>query len=410
MVGGPELCLGGGASMDASLSHGTRRATVRPALGRSAFRMSDIAIVGAGVIGLASACELRKRGADVTVFERDEAGHAASWAAAGMLAPYSEALGDAALETLCLASLERYPAFVAELAERSSVDAYLRLDGTIHLAFDETDEARLEALAAAVRTAPRMLSRAELLEMEPMVSKHAIAGLSIEGEGHVDNRRLGRALLAAALAAGVRVEERAGDIAVESDARRILGLRTARGFRPARIVVNATGAWAGGLPGVAVAVPVTPKKGQMAALAVPRGFARRLVWTPDVYLVPRADGRLLIGATVEDAGFDQRVTAEGVATLLAAALRAAPSLGSFALSETWAGLRPASADGRPFIGATSVEGYFVASGHYRNGILLTPVTAELLADAIEGRPPKIDAAPFDPRRTEQIDASWNRTA
>lgn len=372
--------------------------------------MSDVAIVGAGVIGLASAYELRKRGADVTVFERDEAAHAASWAAAGMLAPYSESLGDAALETLCLASLERYPAFVAELAERSSVDAYLRLDGTIHLAFDDADRARLEALAAAARTQTRMLARAELLEAEPMVSKHAVAGLSIEGEGHVDNRRLGRALLAAALDAGARVEEHAGEIAVESDARRILGLRTARGFRPARTVVNATGAWAGRLPGISVVVPVRPKKGQMAALAIPRGFARRMVWTPDVYLVPRADGRLLIGATVEDAGFDQRVTADGIAALLTAALRAAPSLGGFSLSETWAGLRPASADGRPFIGATSVDGYYVASGHYRNGILLTPVTAELLADAIEGRPPRLDATPFDPRRAEDVDASWNRTA
>jgi len=371
----------------------------------------DVAIIGAGLIGLAGAFELRKRGAEVVVFERDAAAHAASWAAAGMLAPYSEALDDAALEALCLASLARYPAFVAELAERTGVDAHLRLDGTLHLAFDAAEEGRLAKLAATVRTPARMLSRAELLEAEPMVSKEAIAALLIDGEGQVDNRRLGRALLGAVRDAGVRVEEHSGEIAVESDARRILGLRTPRGFRPAHSVVNATGAWAGALPGSAFAVAVRPKKGQMIALAVPRGFARRLVWTADVYLVPRMDGRLLIGATVEDAGFDQRVTAEGIATLLGAALRAAPSLGGFTVSETWAGLRPASADGRPFIGATSIDGYYLAAGHYRNGILLTPVTAELLADAIEGRKSSIDAAPFDPRRPpEHVDVSWNRTA
>jgi glycine oxidase len=372
--------------------------------------MSDIAIIGAGVIGLAGACELRRRGAEVTVFDRDAAGHAASWAAAGMLAPHSEALGDRALEALCLASLRRYPAFVAELTERTGVDPYLRLDGTLHLAFDAAGRARLETLGAASGVPARLLTRAELLEAEPMVSKLTTAGLLIEGEGQVDNRRLGRALLAAALDAGVRVEEHAGEIAVECDARRVLGVRTSRGFRPARAVVNAAGAWAGTLPGAPLPLPVRPKKGQMAALAVPRGFARRLVWTPDVYLVPRADGRLLIGATVEDAGFDQRVTAAGVASLLGAALQAAPSLGGFTVSETWAGLRPDSSDGRPFIGATSIAGYYLAAGHYRNGILLTPVTAELLADAIEERASALDAAPFDPRRAERGGVPWNRTA
>jgi glycine oxidase len=372
--------------------------------------MSDVAIIGAGLIGLASAYELRKRGAEVVVFERDKAAQAASWAAAGMLAPFSESLDDAALESLCISSLERYPAFVAELAERTGVDAQFRLEGTIHLAFDAAEEGRLVTLSRTTRAQSRILSRIEALEVEPMVSKSAIGGLLIEGEGQVDNRRLGRALLGAARDAGVRIEEHSGEIAVESDARRILGLRTPRGFRPARKVVNATGAWAGTLPGIASPAPVQPKKGQMIALSVPRGFARRLVWTSDVYLVPRSDGRLLIGATVEDAGFDQRVTAEGVATLLAAALRAAPSLGGFTVSETWAGLRPGSADGRPYIGATPIDGYYLAAGHYRNGILLTPITAELLADAIEGRKPSIDAAPFDPRRVEESGVSWNRTA
>lgn len=372
----------------------------------------QVAIVGAGLIGLASAYELRKRGADVVVYERDEAAGAASWAGAGMLAPYSEALADGALAALCVASLARYPAFVAEIRERTGIDPHLRVDGTLHLALSAADEARLDGLAAPLGAAAQRLSRSETLEAEPAVSKHVRGGLLIAGEGQIDNRRLGRALVAACRAAGVRLEEGCGEIAIEADERRVLGLRTPHGFRPASVVVNAVGAWAGSLPGVPAKakVAVGPVKGQIVSLAVPRGFARRLIWTDDVYLVPRADGRLLVGATVEDAGFDRRVTAQGVASLLTAALRAAPSLGGFTLSETWAGLRPGAAGGRPSIGATALEGYFVASGHYRNGILLAPVTAELLADAIEGRPAPLDARAFDPRRAEAAHAAWNLSA
>jgi glycine oxidase len=149
-----------------------------------------------------------------------------------------------------------------------------------------------------------------------------------------------------------------------------------------------------------VVAPVRPIKGQMLALAMPRSFVQRVVWFPGGYAVPRTDGRLLIGATVEDAGFDTRVTADGVHLLLEAALRAMPSLGDLALVETWAGLRPGSADGLPFIGDTSLEGYFVAAGHYRNGILLTPATATLVADAVEGRPLPDYARACSPRRSE----------
>lgn len=361
----------------------------------------DVSIVGAGLIGLATALELRRRGAEVTVFERDAAGGAASWAGAGMLAPYSEAIADPPLAELCAASLQRYPAFVAALLERTGLDVALRLDGTLHPLLDPGDRSRLEALhPLAGPGGARWLSRADLLAAEPMVSARAEGALLFEGEGQVDNRRLGRALIAAARELGVRIEEGVGEIAVEADERRVLGLATRLGFRSAPVVVNAAGAWAGTVPGLppAAAVPVRPKKGQMLALAVPRGFARRLVWGAGVYLVPRADGRLLVGATVEDAGFDQRVTAEGIAALLNGALRAAPALGSFTLSETWAGLRPDSPDGRPYLGPGAVSGYFVAGGHYRNGILLTPITAELLADAIEGRTPALDLTPFAPSR------------
>ncbi|MGC1380277.1 MAG: FAD-dependent oxidoreductase, partial [Candidatus Baltobacteraceae bacterium] len=184
---------------------------------------------------------------------------------------------------------------------------------------------------------------------------------------------------------GVRLVH-ASSIAVECDARRMLGIRTDLGFVPARAVVNACGAWASQLPGVppSCVPPIEPIKGQMLALAVPREFVPRTTWVPGAYLVPREDGRLLVGATVESAGFDERVTAEGIHELLHAALAAAPSLAGFSVSESWAGLRPGTPDGLPFLGPTPVEGLFLAAGHHRNGILLAPATAHLIADAIEG--------------------------
>ena len=207
--------------------------------------------------------------------------------------------------------------------------------------------------------------------------------LFIANEAQIDNRRLGRALVAGCTALGVRFE-RTAEFALETDARRVRGLRSAHGFVPAATVVNAAGAWAGAIEGVPAEarVPVFPVAGEMLALAVPHAFARSLIWHGHTYLVPRGDGRLLVGATVVDRGFDSRVTAAGLRSLLDAALLAAPSLGSFAVVETWAGLRPASPDKRPYLGATPLEGYYVAAGHYRNGILLTPITARAIADLV----------------------------
>ena len=221
--------------------------------------------------------------------------------------------------------------------------------------------------------------------MEPALGANVVGAAVVRCEGSVDNRRLGRALLAACVARGVRVSQVAS-IGVECDERRVLGIRTDRGFVPASAVVNACGAWAGSLEGVPAGYlpPVFPVKGQMLALAVPDGLVRRPAWVPGAYFVPRDDGRLLVGATVESEGFDTRVTAGGMHALLDAALAGAPALRGFSVAETWAGLRPGSADGRPFIGATPLEGFYLATGHFRNGILLAPVTATLVADAIAG--------------------------
>jgi glycine oxidase len=348
----------------------------------------DVAIAGAGLIGLAIAFELAERGAVVRVYDRSEPARAASWAGAGMLAPYTESAQDETLLDLCAASLREYPAFVERVREASGVDPQLRLDGIVHAAFGGEERAALEMRAERLRARGadcEPLDRAQTLAHEPWLGGHVSGALLVHGEGYVDNRRLGRALVAACRERGVAIDT-VSAVAVECDARRVLGMRTDFGFTPAGAVVNAAGAWAGQLQGLPAAVlpPVEPRKGQMLALQVPAGFVRRATWLPAAYVVPRDDGRLLAGATDERAGFDERVTAEGVRTILDAALSAAPALGGFSIVETWAGLRPGTPDGRPFLGPTRLAGLFLAAGHYRNGILLTPATARLVCEAVMG--------------------------
>lgn len=370
--------------------------------------MSDVVVVGAGLIGLGIAYELAKRGASVTVVDRAEPARAASWAGAGMLAPFSEEMPDSVMQALCRGALDAYPAFVAELHERTGVDARFRREGTLHVALDDARLAELAVHAQMFRANGgdvAMLDRAETLAREPFLAKNLAGALFVANEAQVDNRRLGRALLAACSALGVKLE-RVDGIALETDARRVRGLRTPHGFTAAPTVVNAAGAWAGELEGVPAAarIPIRPIAGEMLAIAVPAAAIRALIWLRHRYLVPRSDGRLLVGATVEDRGFDARVTAAGLHNLLDAALAAAPSLASFAVVETWAGLRPGSHDGRPYLGATALDGYVVATGHYRNGILLTPVTARLLAALIiDGRDEGL--APFAPQRVGEATAA-----
>ncbi len=349
--------------------------------------MGDVIVVGAGLIGLSIAFELAQRGAAVRVYDRAEPARAASWAGAGMLAPYTERITDEPLLALCAASLREYPDFVARIRDASGIDAHLRLDGVLYAAFDAAEMNALRRQAEALQARGvgcEPLDRSAVLTAEPWLGASLTGGLLKRDEGQVDNRRLGRALAAACDASGVRIEQNFS-LEVECDARRVLGVRSDRGFNGARAVVNACGAWAAQLHGVprSCVPPIEPIKGQMIALSVPSGFVRRATWVPGAYLVPRDDGRLLIGATVESSGFDERVTAEGVHALLHSALDAAPALGSFTMTESWSGLRPGTPDGRPILGPSELDGFFLATGHYRNGILLAPATARLIADAIE---------------------------
>jgi glycine oxidase len=370
----------------------------------------QIVVVGGGVIGLAIAWRASQAGLPVTVVD-PQPGHGASWAAAGMLAPISEVqYGEDALLGLNLASVERYPSFVAELEEATGLDVGYRTCGTLALAFDGDDRAALDELHAfQLRLglkSERMTGR-ECRRLEPMLAPGVRAGLLVHGDHQVDNRRLVAALLSAATRSGVSMLEKEAVTAVV-DGTRIVGVELADGARlQAKTVILAAGCWSGrirGLPEGAVP-PVRPVKGQILRLRGPHDAPllsrtlRCLVAGSHVYLVPRADGEVIVGATAEEQGFDATVTAGGVRQLLHDAWQVVPGIAELELVECRAGLRPGSPDNAPVLGpAPGVEGMVIAAGHYRNGILLTPVTADAIAELLlTGRSPDI-IGPFTPAR------------
>ncbi|WP_369135388.1 glycine oxidase ThiO [Modestobacter sp. I12A-02662] len=364
----------------------------------------DVAVAGGGLVGLAVAWRAAQRGLGVTVVD-DAPGSGASAAAAGMLAPVTEAsYGEEALLRLCAASLQRYPAFAAELEEATGLPVGLRTAGTLVVGFDEDDVRQLDVLhgfqrelgLAAERLTPRAARR-----REPSLTPRVRGGLAVDGDHSVDGRALHRALLAAATAAGVRVlRQRVAGLLV--DGGRAAGLRLDDGARlAAGNVVLALGARSATLPGVPP-LPVRPVKGQILRMAgaagLLEGTVRALVRGRHVYLVPYGGDRLIVGATVEDRGFDATVTAGGVHDLLHDAIEVVPAVSELELTETLARWRPGTPDNAPVLGPSSLPGLVLATGHHRNGVLLTPVTGEVVAELLAtGVLPGL-AAPFTAER------------
>ena len=362
-------------------------------------------MVGGGAIGLGIAWRAALAGMTVTLV--DEApGRGASWAAAGMLAPVTEVhYGEQALLQLNLAAAARWPGFAAELEEASGRPVGYRPAGTLAVARDADDNAALEDLyqfqLRCGLEVERLRSR-ECRQLEPGLAPSIRGGVLAPGDHQVDNRALVEALLAACQRAGVRlVEARATGLTVEGD--RVTGVVLAGGERlTAGMVVLAAGCWSGGLGGLAgeVLAPVRPVKGQLLYLRGPadRPLCSRNVRGLEVYVVPRGDGRVVVGATVEEQGFDTRVTAGAVHDLLRAAMELLPDAAELELVETVVGLRPGSPDNAPLLGPAGPEGLVVATGHYRNGILNTPTTADTIAELLAtGQVPEM-IAPFSPGR------------
>jgi glycine oxidase len=348
---------------------------------------ADVVIVGGGLIGCALAAELARRKRSVLVLERAEPGAEASGAAAGMLTPQSDARERDVFFDLALESRTLYPSWIREISEETALDVGYRPWGLLRCGFSEEPGADLAEVYAWQRA-----SGLAVLDAPPTELADAVGGrlcsdardaVFFPDEAAVYPRALTRAAWLAALRRGaeVRVGVRVVGFRIERGACR--GVDTDEGAVEADVTVDAAGAWAA-FPGqLPLPLPVAPVRGQMVRLA-PEVPLPTMVASEDVYLVPRGDGTLLLGSTVEHAGFHKAVTAAGVERLLGAARRLLPDLASGQFVDAWSGLRPATPDGWPVLGSSPIRGLFFAAGHYRNGILLAPVTARLVADEICG--------------------------
>lgn len=360
---------------------------------------SDVIIIGGGVIGLSLARELAHRHIRVTVLERHQPGREASWASAGMLAPQGE-LSEGAFLKLCLESNRRYPAFRVSVEEETGIRCYHREAGTFALAITDEDEAEFRHTYDRQRAdglQVEWISADEARREEPALGERIRGGVHLPGDRHVENRLLVPALEQACRQLGVDIVCGALVTRVTTDGCRATGVETTLGTWQADTVVNAAGAWAASItaPSEAQPPPVFPVRGQMLAITLPTpSFLSRVVRSPRSYLVPRHDGCLFLGATMERVGFDKRNTVWGLQKLLNGALELFPGLEGCAVQEVWAGLRPGSEDNHPVLGKTGLPGYLLATGLFRNGLLLAPVVAQTMADLVTtGETPDL-IAPF----------------
>jgi len=355
-------------------------------------RSFDVVIVGGGVIGLTCAWRAARRGATVAVVERAQPPAGATRVAAGMLAPVGElSFGEPQLLKLTLAAAKIYPEFIAELEAASGVSTGYRRAGALHVALDRDEAAglrRVHELQRSLELDAEWLPPRRCRELEPGLTPSFNGGVHVPNEGSVDPRALTAALLAALEAEpGVELLTETGVEAALSDGGRITGVWTKRGEELcAGAVVLASGARSGQAEWLPQAArpPVRPVKGQILELRALDGAApcRRIVASERVYLVPRPDDRLIVGATVEEQGFDTTVTAGGVHELLREAYRVLPEVAEMELVEASAGLRPGTADNLPLVGPSPVDGLLWATGHYRNGILLAPLAADTIVDRL----------------------------
>jgi glycine oxidase len=362
----------------------------------SSATLPSVAIIGGGVIGLSLGWRLRQAGCPVTLVEREpETGRGASWAAAGMLAAGIEAEPtEEALFAFARWSQSLWPDFAAELEADSGLPVGYDAIGTLVCAFTRDQAEKLRHGIAFQRELGGVfewLGAADARDREPGLAPNLVAAAHSPNDHRVDNRLLSVALAEAFRRSG-GVLITGTEAAVELTNGRASGILAGETLYPADLVVVAAGAWSRLVPGLPPGSkpPTRPIKGQMMALMMPAGapLIRHTVWGGSCYLVPRRDGRLVVGATVEERGFDATITAGGVLSLLDDAWRTLPGVEELPIHETWAGFRPGSPDDQPILGPSGIDGLLLATGHHRNGILLTPATATAMAEMIlTGRTP-----------------------
>jgi glycine oxidase len=347
----------------------------------------DVIIAGGGIIGLSLSIALRKSGARVLIVERGEPGREASSAAGGMLVDCALET-HAALQSLATPSARLYPEFVHEIETESGMKVDLRDQGAIIFPLPEQVH-QYAGLSPAALNAP-------LAELEPALARDSRVAFHLK-ERSVDPQALAAAAVKAAKHRGVDFSSGDPAISVNLSNGRVTGLTTTKTTFLAPKVINCAGAWAGQI--APHKFPTHPVKGQMLSLAAPsRALLSHVVRAPEVYLIPRSDGRIVVGTTVEQVGFDKRTDVPTIQRLYRAAVKMIPALRDAKILRDWAGLRPGTPDGLPILGATATPGYYVATGHFRDGILLAPITAEVMADVIAGNPCPQDLSPFSPSR------------
>ncbi|MCD1260524.1 glycine oxidase ThiO [Paenibacillus athensensis] len=354
-------------------------------------RMDDVIVIGGGVIGCSIAYQLAGRGLAVTVLERGRLGGEATAAAAGMLGAQAEMDETGPLFQLSRWSRSLFPQLAEELGALTGIGIGLVREGLLHLAVDEAQEQELRARAALQRAAGETaawLDAAEAVRLEPALSRELRGALYLPSDGQVEAPQLARALAAGAALRGARLREyaQAQELLVERG--RVVGVLTDDGPRYAERVVAAAGVWSGRLlSGIGAELPLAPVKGECFSVLASPGLLRRTLFTPGCYIVPKAGGRLVVGATMQPGSYDRRVSLAGIAGLMQTAQRLLPAIGEAEWERAWSGLRPQSADGLPYLGAVpGYEGLYVAAGHYRNGILLAPATGVWLAALVAGGP------------------------
>lgn len=361
----------------------------------------DVAIAGGGLIGSSIALELARAGLRVGVFDRHEPGMEASWASAGILSPAPESPAMIGMVPLGKASMQIYLGFVAMVEELSGQSVGYRRKGTLEVLTSRHAREELSTIIAVhhglgLRAEP--LSAVDARELEPSLREDVEAAVLRPDEASVDNRLLTQALLSSARNSGVEIFSNCGVDAIWREGEQCKGLIASSEKISAKHTIIAAGCFSGEIRGAEPYVPVRPAKGQMISLRCPEAKIERVLWGDDIYLVPRNDGRILAGATVEYTGFDKSLTAGGQRKLLSAAIDLVPALTKARIEETWAGLRPDSQDHLPILGPTDLQGLIIATGHFRSGVLLTPITAKLIREWIISGNVSEDCDRFSPLR------------
>lgn len=365
--------------------------------------MSDVIVVGAGVIGMSIALALSKRGASVRIFDRGDPGGGASSAAAGVLGVQYELAFDGPLARLCLASLALYPRWIEELTEQTGIDVGYRRAGGLYVGltpdgFD--DVKRSGAWQLPLGLTREALGAAEARAIEPALSPEIAGAVRFAADARVDPPSLVKALRVAVERSGVEVRAGACVRRVLTESGHATGVVLEDGsiVRASTIVV-AAGSYSALIDGTTLPDgSVRPARGQIVELVVGALPVRHVIYGPGCYLSPRDDGRILVGSTLENVGFRPGVTASAVQGLLAAAIRLVPSLGDAGIGRLWSGFRPRPEGDLPLLGPTSIDGLIVATGHFRNGVIMSPITAAIITSVIEGSPSPIDLEPFSVSR------------